>query len=126
MLAKGQDNYKLLLGNLCSKELSLIGHITQAVMVMTCYLYQNWEEPEGIRYEISYGKEVIDWSLRFRSFAGHRNTCRLLKQNSICSSSSLASRHCRAGLSHAAAVRLEHGLFHLDDAATRMVSQLAL
>ena len=69
---KGQDNYKLLLGNLCSKELSLIGHITQAVMGMICYLYQNWEEQDRIRYEISYGKGLIDWSLSFRSFAGQK------------------------------------------------------
>ena len=58
MLEKGLDTYKLLLGNSCSKELSLLGHITQSVMGMICYLFQNWEESERIRYEISYGKEL--------------------------------------------------------------------
>jgi hypothetical protein len=42
------------------------------------------------------------------------------KADSICST--LASRHCRAGLSHAAAVRLEDGLSHLDGVATNSIT----
>jgi len=43
---KSLNTYKLLLGNSCSKGSSLLVHITQAVMVMICYLYQNWEESD--------------------------------------------------------------------------------
>ena len=60
----GLDTYKLLLGNSCSKELSLLGHITQAVMVMIRYLFQNWEDSDRIRYEISYGKELEEFAGR--------------------------------------------------------------
>jgi hypothetical protein len=51
-----------------------------------------------------------------------RNSCRSAKADSICST--LASRHCRAGLSHAAALRLEHGLSHLDGVATSLVGEI--
>jgi hypothetical protein len=83
-------------------------------MGMICYLYQNWEEQDRIRYEISYGKGLIDWSLSFRSFAGQKLVPSAIPGTAV------------PGYRMPPRLRLEHGLSHLDGVATKMVSQRAL